>query len=175
MVRLATLLFRLMQKQRLIFHLAFINATTAGGNNASEAISVAVPGNPGAPWRTWYIPGATPLGQAQEVAVGIIARGPNHGSKPLKGPDDIKLELVCARAPRQGPHHPPDGGASNKGPPGYPRGIIKTYAFDGKDFIYEVEDDEKQEEEAEDDEYYNDGGSARGTDVDCPESSATVL
>lgn len=116
------------------------------------------------------------MGQAQEVAVGIIARGPNHGSKPLHGPEDIKLELVCARAPRQGPHHPPDGG-DGKAPQGYARGIIKTYAFDDKDFIYEVEDDEEEEEEeeAEDGEYYDDDNSATGTYVDCPESSAAVL
>ncbi|KAF3406792.1 hypothetical protein DPV78_000550 [Talaromyces pinophilus] len=154
---------------------AVVNATASGSNNASEAISVAAPGNPGAPWRTWYIPGATPMGQAQEVAVGIIARGPNHGSNPLNGPDDIKLELVCARAPRQ-PHHPPYGGdhdGNNKGPQGYPRGIIKTYAFDEKDFVYEVEDD--VEEEVEDEGYYNDDDSATGTDVDCPETSASVL
>lgn len=164
-----------MPKQRLISRLAVVNATASGSNNASEAISVAEPGNPGAPWRTWYIPGATPMGQAKEVAVGVIARGPNHGSKPLNGPNDIKLELVCARAPRQ-PHHPPyDGGhdGNNKAPQGYARGIIKSYAFDEKDFLYEVEDDEEQA--AEDEEYYEDDNSATGTDVDCPESSATVL
>jgi hypothetical protein len=152
---------------------AVINATTVGSNNSSEAISVAAPGNPDAPWRTWYIPGATPMGQAQEVAVGIVARGPNHGSNPLNGPDDIKLELVCARAPRQGPRHPPDAvnyDVDNKATQGYARGIIKTHAFDDKDFIYEVED-------VEDEEYYDDDDDdeVTGTYVDCPESSATVL
>lgn len=159
--------------------LAVINATTKGSNKVSEAISVAAPGNSSAPWRTWYIPGATPIGQAQEVAVGIIARGPNHDSTPLNGPHDIQLELVCARAPRQGPRHPPDDSAhnaDNKAPQGYARGIIKTYAFDENDFLYEIEDEEEEEEEeVDDEEYYDDYDSATGTDIACPESSATIL
>jgi hypothetical protein len=83
--------------------------------------------------------------------------------------------LICARAPRQGPRHPPNDGNhdDDKAPPGYARGIIKTYAFDEKEFLYEVEDDE--EEEAEDEEYYDDDDSVTGTYIDCPESSATVL
>lgn len=154
---------------------AAVNATTAGSNNASEVISVAAPGNPDAPWRTWYISGTTPLGQAQEVAVGIIARGPNYGSNPLNGSDDIQVELVCARAPRQRPPPPPPNDGDGMAPQGYARGIIKTYAFDENDFLYEVEDDEVVESAAEDEEYYDDEDSATGTYVDCPESSATVL
>lgn len=132
---------------------AVVNATKVDSGNASQVISVASPGNPDAPWRTWYVPGATAMGQAQEVAVGIIARGPNHGSKPLNGPDDIRLELVCARAPRQ--HHPPDGDGnmgppSNSAPPPYARGFIKTYAFEEDEFIHEVKD--PVEEEDDDDE-----------------------
>lgn len=149
-------------KHPLIVGLAVINATTASGNNTPEAINVAVPGNPGAPWRTWYVPGATPIGQAHEVAVGIIARAPNYGSQPLNGPDDIQLELVCARAPRQGRHPPHYGnyGGNSNAPREHARGIIKTYAFDEKNFLLEVEDDE------DDGGQYDGDDSVTGTFVD---------
>ncbi|KAE8552711.1 hypothetical protein EYB25_004090 [Talaromyces marneffei] len=149
-----------------------VNATTADSNNSREAINVAEPGNPSSPWRTWYIPGVTAMGQAQEVAVGIIARTPNHGSKPLNSPNDIQLELVCARAPRQGPRRPPNDGdrdIDNKPTQGYARGIIKTYAFDEDDFLYDVEADNDGDEagaDVEDEEYYADDDSVTGTYVD---------
>lgn len=112
------------------------------------------------------------MGQAQEVAVGIIARTPNHGSKPLNSPNDIQLELVCARAPRQGPRRPPNDGdrdIDNKPTQGYARGIIKTYAFDEDDFLYDVEADNDGDEagaDVEDEEYYADDDSVTGTYVD---------
>lgn len=146
----------------------FINETTIVANNQSAAnVYVAPSGSPAAPWRTWYTQGVTPQQQAQEVAVGIVARGPTFGSQPLNGPQDIQIELVCSRAPKQG--RPPGPGTSDDhSMQGYARAVIKTYAFDDEfDYEDEVEADDYDEDfdDVDEDDY--------GTDYnDCSEETS---
>ncbi|OKL62023.1 hypothetical protein UA08_02527 [Talaromyces atroroseus] len=128
---------------------AVINKTTFGYTDQSTNVSVAPSGSASSSWRTWTIPDITPMQQAREVAVGIITRGPVYGSEPLTSPDDIQIELVCSRAPKQG-HFPdpgPGGPPDDKSGQGFARGIIKTYAFDDDyDYEDEVEDDNESDD-----------------------------
>lgn len=48
-----------------------------------------------------YIPNTTAQQQARQWAVGIVTRGPPSGSEPLRGPEEVEVELVCTRAPRE--------------------------------------------------------------------------
>ncbi|KAJ5155400.1 hypothetical protein N7492_008203 [Penicillium capsulatum] len=61
------------------------------------------PGSPSDPWQVWYLDQMTAHQQANQVAVGIISRGPSHHSTPQR-PSDFQIELVCVQAPnsRQG-------------------------------------------------------------------------
>jgi hypothetical protein len=142
-------LLSLAQRQRLMVLLAVINQTSVGGNNQSDCnVNVSPSGNTGSVWRTWNISNVTPLQQAQEVAVGIITRGPVYGSKPLASPQDINIELVCSRAPKQG-HRPGGAMSGDRSIQGFARGMIKTYAFDD-DFDYEDEVDDDNDSDSDD-------------------------
>ncbi|KAL1985336.1 hypothetical protein VTN96DRAFT_8014 [Rasamsonia emersonii] len=70
-------------------------------NELNQSITVGLPGSSAFPWRTWYIRNITPSEQAVQVAVGIFSRGPSWGSAPLNSADDVQIELVCVRAPRE--------------------------------------------------------------------------
>lgn len=99
------------------------------------------------------------------MAVGIIARGPVYGSKPLAGPQDIQLEFVCSRAPRQGP--PPATFADESSTHGFARGFIRTYAFgdDELDYDNEIAGDEYKEDNESEDDFETD------VPVECPDKN----
>lgn len=85
-------------------------------NELNQTIAVGHPGSSAFPWRTWYIRDTTPSEQAVQVAVGIFSRGPSWGSAPLNSADDVQIELVCVRAPReQRPSNPDYVDAVNDG------------------------------------------------------------
>jgi hypothetical protein len=48
-----------------------------------------------------YISNTTAQQQARQWAVGIVTRGPPFGSEPLHGPEEVEVELVCTRAPKE--------------------------------------------------------------------------
>ncbi|KAL1963460.1 hypothetical protein VTN77DRAFT_8361 [Rasamsonia byssochlamydoides] len=77
-------------------------------NELDQTITVDYPGSSAFPWRTWYIQNTTPPEQAVQVAVGIFSRGPSWGSAPLNSADDVQIELVCVRAPREQRRADPD-------------------------------------------------------------------
>ncbi|GAD96893.1 hypothetical protein ANI_1_1376034 [Paecilomyces variotii No. 5] len=65
------------------------------------SVEVVDSGNSVSPWQTWFIHGVSASDQAEQVAVGILSRGPTYGSEQLKYPDDVQIELVCVRAPQE--------------------------------------------------------------------------
>ncbi|CRG91324.1 hypothetical protein PISL3812_08372 [Talaromyces islandicus] len=78
---------------------SFVNETSFDGH--STDVRIAEPGNPFCPWRTWYLQNTTSIQQARQWAVGIVTRGPPFGSEPLSGPQEVEVELVCTRAPKE--------------------------------------------------------------------------
>ncbi|KAJ6009098.1 hypothetical protein N7499_000948 [Penicillium canescens] len=67
-----------------------------------QNVTLMPPGSGAFPWQVWYIDGMNARQQANQVAVGIISRGPSYNSAPPDSPDDIMVELVCLQAPSSG-------------------------------------------------------------------------
>jgi hypothetical protein len=67
-----------------------------------QNVTLMPPGSGAFPWQVWYIDGMNARQQANQVAVGIISRGPSYNSAPPDSPDDIMVELVCVQAPSSG-------------------------------------------------------------------------
>ncbi|KAL1867969.1 hypothetical protein Plec18167_008435 [Paecilomyces lecythidis] len=70
-------------------------------DEVSGSVEVVDSGNSVSPWQTWFVHGVTASEQAEQVAVGILSRGPTYGSEQLKNPDDVQIDLVCVRAPQE--------------------------------------------------------------------------
>ncbi|KAJ9247310.1 hypothetical protein DTO207G8_8189 [Paecilomyces variotii] len=70
-------------------------------NEVGQSVQIMDPGNSVSPWQTWFVHGVSASEQAEQVAVGILSRGPTYASEPLKSPHDVQIELVCVRAPQE--------------------------------------------------------------------------
>lgn len=87
-----------------LFDVQYIPVETfAQENEYDDCIELEDSGSSDSPWRVWYIDHVSAAEQAEQVAVGIISRGPTYGSAPLRSEDDVQVELVCVRAPRENP------------------------------------------------------------------------
>ncbi|KAL4916858.1 hypothetical protein BDW62DRAFT_185433 [Aspergillus aurantiobrunneus] len=71
-------------------------------NEDDKTAIIKTTGDSDHPWSTWFVDNMTAAQQAEQVAVGIVARTPAYGSSATVDQNDIQVELLCARAPSLG-------------------------------------------------------------------------